>query len=510
MKSSRTKNTILNAIGGMAVKMFGFVSTFITRTVFLYILGIEYAGVSSVFSNVLTVLSFAELGIGTAIIYALYRPIAENDEAQISRLMNVYRKIYSMIACVIFGLGFCILPLLKYVITDIPAVKEDIRIIYLMYLINTAVSYLFIYKSTFLTAAQKDYLVSKYKIVVSALRTVAECAILLIFRSFVAYLGVSIAFGFAQNVIIAKIAEREFPVLKEKCPGKLSSEEKKKLIEDTKALALYKVSGTVLNGTDSIVTASILGTASAGILGNYTLLVNQVYYFVSTLFNATSASIGNLAATSHSDHQYRVFHRILFMGFWIYCFCATCLWTLLNPFMFVWQKGNHMFTTSVVTLLVIEFYMKGMLSPISQFRTSNGLFVQGKYRPVIMALINIVTSVILANEIGIAGIILGTILSRIVTQMWYDPWLIYKNVFRKNVFYYFRTYIAYAAVTVLSCWLSGTILSFVCPAEGIAKVLVGAVICLFVPNCLVISVFWKNTYFIESINLVRNIVRRKM
>ena len=369
---------------------------------------------------------------------------------------------------------------------------------------------MFIYKSTFLVAAQKDYLVSKYKIGISALKTVVECIILLIFRNFIAYLLLSIVFSFSQNLIVARIAEREYPVLKKKSNGKLNAEEKKKLIADTKALALYKVSGTVLNGTDSIVTASILGTATVGILGNYNLIANQVYYFVSTLFSATSASIGNLAATSDSDHQFRIFQRILFIGFWIYCFCATCLWTLLNPFMFVWQNGNHMFATPVVALLVIEFYMKGMLSPISQFRTSNGLFVQGKYRPAIMAAINIATSIILARRMGIAGIILGTIISRISTQMWYDPWLIFKNVFKKSVIYYFGTYIGYATVTVLSCWLSGTLLAVLCPHDGILKVLTGMLICVIVPNCFVIGVFGKSIYFCETVTLIRNIVKRKL
>lgn len=510
MKNSRTKNTILNAVSGMAVRMFGFLSTFITRTVFLYILGIEYAGVSSVFSDVLTVLSFAELGIGTAITYALYRPIAQNDEEQIARLMSVYRKIYSTIAGVIFVLGLGVLPLLQYVITDAPTIKEDIRLIYVLYLSNTAVSYLFIYKSTFLIAAQKDYLVSKYKIVVAAFKTVTECIILLVFRNFIAYLLLSIAFGFAQNVIIARVAEREYPILKCKSKGKLSKEEKKKLIADTKALALYKVSGTVLNGTDSIVTSSILGTATVGILGNYNLIANQVYYFVSTLFSATSASIGNLAATSDSEHQYRIFRRILFIGFWIYCFCATSLWTLLNPFMFVWQNGNHMFTTSVVALLVVEFYMKGMLSPISQFRTSNGLFIQGKYRPVIMSIINIATSIVLAKKIGIAGVILGTIISRLSTQIWYDPWLIFRKVFGRSVAGYYVTYIGYAVITALSCWLSSTLLSAVCPQGGILQVLVGMAICVIVPNCLVVSVFGKSAYFKETIQLIQNILKRKL
>ena len=178
--------------------------------------------------------------------------------------------------------------------------------------------------------------------------------------------------------------------------------------------------------------------------------------------------------------------------------------------MFVWQNGNHMFTTSVVALLVVEFYMKGMLSPISQFRTSNGLFIQGKYRPVIMSIINIATSIVLAKKIGIAGVILGTIISRLSTQIWYDPWLIFRKVFGRSVVGYYVTYTGYAVITALSCWLSSTLLSAVCPQGGILQVLVGMAICVIVPNCLVVSVFGKSAYFKETIQLIQNILKRKL
>lgn len=504
--SSRTKNTFLNVLGGIIVKTSGFFTTFITRTVFLYVLGIEYAGVSSVFTNVLTVLSFAELGVGTAITYALYKPIAENDNKQISKLMNAYRKIYSTIGIVIFLVGLCLLPFINNIIKDAPSIKENLRLIYLFYLSNTSVSYFLIYKSTFLTAVQKDHLVSKYSVFVSIAKMIVECVALLVFKSFIVYLALSIVFSFTQNLIVAKVAEREYPILKQKSKEKLEESEKKGLFKDTKALAMYKVSGTVLNGTDSILISSLFGTGNAGILGNYNLITGQIYSFVMILFSATSASVGNLAATSDKKHQYKIFEQMLFISFWLYCFCVTSLWTLLNPFMYVWQNGQHMFSGYIVALLVIEFYIRGMLSPVTQFRTSNGLFVQGKYRPVIMAIINIVTSIVLAKWIGIAGIFLGTIISRATTQLWYDPWLIYKKVFSVNVLHYFKTYFIYAFVTVICCALTSTLLNVVCAQEGIIKILVGIVLCIVIPNVAIIALFHKTEVFAATINIMRNIV----
>lgn len=504
--TTRTKNTLLNVLGGFAVKSSGFLTAFITRTTFLYILGIEYAGVSSVFTNVLTVLSFAELGIGTAITYALYKPIAENDNAQICKLMNAYRKIYATIGIVIFLLGLCLIPFLEYVIKETPNIDEDLRMVYLLYLLNTAVSYFLIHKSTFLTAMQKDYLVSKYKVSISIAKTVIECASLVIFRDFLIYLAVSMAGTFTQNAVIAKVAEREYPVLKQKTKARLEPAEKKRLFKDTRALALYKVSGTVLNGTDSILVSSFFGTINAGILGNYSLITNQVYSFVMLAFTATSASVGNLAATSDNQHQYRVFRRMLFISFWIYCFCTTSLWTLLNPFMHVWQSGQNMFSDVIVALMIIEFYIRGMMSPVTQFRTSNGLFVHGKYRPLIMAIINIVISVLLAPKVGIAGILLGTIISRVATQIWYDPWLIYKRVFQISVFRYLKEYILYAVITLLSCYFTTAALQAFSLEEGMLKVFVGSMLCVLVPNTVVIVVFHRSEPFKATMRLFKGML----
>ncbi len=509
MNNSRTKNTFLNVLGGMAVKTSGFITAFVARTVFLYVLGIQYAGVSSVFTNVLTVLSFAELGIGTAITYALYKPIAENDEEQIGKLMNAYKKIYSTIGAVIFLLGLCLLPFLEYLIKDAPNIKEDLRLIYLFYLANTAVSYLLIYKSTFLVAAQKDHLVSKYKVLISIVKTVVECAALLVFENFIAYLACSVAGSFVQNLVVAKVAEREYPILKQKHKGKLGVSEKKNLFADTRALAMYKVSGTVLNGTDSILTSSMFGTSSAGILGNYNLITGQIYSFVMVLFSATSASVGNLAVTSDNKRQHDIFRQMLFICFWLYCFCATGLWTLLNPFMHVWQSGRYMFSGYVVALIVIELYIRGMLSPVTQFRTSNGLFVQGKYRPIIMAIINFASSIILAKWMGIAGIFLGTIISRATTQLWYDPWLIYKRVFGASVFEYFKTYCTYGLVTIACCASTSVLLNVVCPQAGIMKLLVGLTLCAIIPNAVIIVLFRKTKVFAATTNMIKGVFKKR-
>lgn len=510
MPNSRTKNTFLNSLAGIAVKVITIFTAFITRTVFIKTLGIQYAGVSGVFTDVLTVLSFAEMGIGSAIVYALYKPIAENDERQISKLMNAYKKIYSIIAFVILCLGMALIPFLGYIIRDVPDIAEDIRLIYVLYLVNTASSYSLIYKSSFLTAAQKDYLVSRSKIYMSLAKAIAECAILLLTHNFILYLLISIITQLTQNIYVAKVAEREYPVLKKKTQDSLSNKEKEKLFKDVKALFMYKVSGTVLNGTDSLVISSFVGTSFVGILGNYNLIVNQIYSFVMQIFTATAASIGNLAATSSSEHQKNVFDKMFFLCFWIYCFCTTSLWTLLNPFMTIWQGKSLLFSSEMVLLLVMDFWMKGMLSPISQFRTSNGLFVQGQYRPLIMAMINIVVSIYLVKRIGITGVIAGTIVSRVTTQNWYDPYLVYKHVFQSSVWRYYIKYLTYGGITLATCWICSSILAVLPIQNDFVKLIAGAGLSVFIPNAAIILLFYKTQEFRSVLDLIKKVLRRKL
>lgn len=507
MECGRTKNTLYNAAGGIIVRIISIITAFVTRTVFINVLGLQYAGVSGVFSDILVILSFAELGIGQAIVYALYKPIAEENNEKIAILMTTYKKIYSIIACIIFCVGMCLLPVLKFIINDVPDVAENIRLIYVLYLVNTSTSYLLIYKSTFLTAMQKDYLVSKFKSVFAVFRAIIECTILLLFKNYILYLLISIIINIMQNYMIARVAEKEYPILKVKSLQKLNMLERRNLFKDVRALALYKVSGTVLSGTDSVVTSTILGTSLVGILGNYNLIVNQVYSMIMQIFTATSASIGNLAITSTIQHQHRIFKQLNFFCFWVYCISATCLWTLLNMFMIMWQGKEFLFDSVVVAFLIIEFYMKGMLSPVSQFRTSNGLFVQGKYRPIIMAVINIFLSIIFANKIGIAGVILGTIVARVSTQLWYDAWLIYKEIFKCSALEYYKKYIKQGMITALSCMISRNIVLNIYETNNIIQLILGLLVSIIISNCFVITCSYKEPEFKELVNIFLRVIK---
>lgn len=510
MTNSRTKNTILNGVAGILTQCVTIVTAFTTRTIFIRELGVEYAGVQGVFSDILTILSFAELGIGSAITYALYKPISENDSVEICKYMSAYKSIYHIIALVVFVVGCSLIPFLHLIIKGVPNIVEDIRLIYFLFVIQSASSYLLIYKATFLTAAQKDYLVSKFRIITSIIIAIIQCAVLLLYHNFIIYLILIIIASLFQNYVIARIAEREYPILKARGTIKLSKKERTTLIANVRALFLYKVSGVALNGTSSLITSVIINTVTVGVLSNYKLLTNQLKGFLSQIFKATSASIGNLAVTSTSENQHTVFKQMLFICFVVYCVSSTVLFSVVNPFIQLWLGTEFVFELSIVAIIVLDFFIEGMLSPISQFRTSNGLFVQGKYRPVIMAVLNIFFSVWFGKIIGVAGIFLGVITARALTQLWFDPWILYKYVFKRPIRPYFWSYIKYLLVAILCCIVSWSFINAMGSIPLIYRVMIGFFFSIFISFGLVYIFYHKTSEYDYSVQLFKKMIKRNL
>ncbi len=493
-EKSRTANVLRNMTAGMFVKGITLVLSFVSKTIFIKLLGIQYTGVSSLFTDILTVLSLAELGISSAITYALYKPVAEKDSRQIARLMNFYKTAYRMVALAVLSFGLALVPFLDRLVTDVPDIRESITLVYLLYVTKSACSYLLIYKSAILNAKQKKYEISKIEGIMAVVKLLAECLVLWLFRQFLAYLLTDILLTLVQNILISRRAEREYDSRAGGDGGKLGKEEKLAILADVKALAMYQISGVCLSGTDSIVISSVLGTGMVGLLSSYKMLLQSVTSILQQFFNAANASVGNLAAEGGREKQYRLFRGLNFAVFWANAFCGTALYLLLNPFVELWLGREYLLGEPVALALALDFYISNMIRCVALFRTSNGLFVQGRYRPVIMALLNVTLSVLFAYRSGIFGVLMATVIARAVTQVWYDPWLIYREIFRRNVGEYYKDYICYfltAAAGILLikafAWLAaGTV------GNPYHLFLLKAALCLAVPNGVIV-LFWHRT-----------------
>lgn len=506
MANNRTKNTLMNTSFAVISRIVSMVMGFILKTVFIRTLGKAYTGISGLFSDILVMLSLAELGIGSAISFSLYKPLAETNYQKVAQLMNFFKVAYRIIALIVLTVGLALLPLLSVIVKDVPEIVEDIRLIYILYVINSAVSYLLVYKNTLLIADQKQYIVSTTQMVFTIIKVVIEVVLLLCFKQFLIYLILEILLTLGQNITINILAAKRYRELKPYEKEKLSKEERKKIFKDIWALMLYKVSNVVLTGTDSTIVSSALGTGQVGVLGNYKTIQGYVTSMVAQFYNSVNPSLGNLAATESKEVQYNFFKKLNFATFWIACFCSVCFFTLFNPFIEIWLGDNSwLLPLTTVAVFVLDYFLSAISGPIGAFRIANGLFVQTKYQSIIMAGLNLAISILLVKPLGILGVLIGTVVSRLLTHVWYEPLVIYKNVFGKSVWLYYGKLLLQATITVLGCFAIWGIMQLLPTMNIWMEFAVRVELCIIIPNFMIILIFYRTQEFKQCIAFAKNL-----
>lgn len=507
-KASRTKNTIMNTVVGCLVKSCNILTNFLLRTVFIRCLGAEYNGVSSLFTDILQVLSFAELGIATAITFELYKPLANGDKNQIAKLMCFYKKAYRVVAGCVFLTGILIVPFLDRLIIGVPDVKENLTLIYLLYLVNTVVSYLLIYKATLLIADQQKYVVSGIEISIVLIKTVIQSMVLWITHNFIIFLLIMIAATVMQNLMISIKVNHKYPFII-KTHETLDRSKKIDIYRDIRALSLYKICGTVLNGIDSVFISVFSGTVQVGFLANYKLIMSGVQGTLQQFFGAVEPSIGNLVIKTNKEKQYGTFQLMNFVTFWITCISSAMFIALYTPFVTLWVGSESVLSMSIVIPLVLNFYIAMMMCPVASFRTSNGLFTQGQYRPLFMLLLNILFSAIMGRSWGVFGVLMATVCSRVFTQVWYDPFLIYSRIFHTGCKKYFQEYLQFTIITLVTCSITYSICVRIILKNCYIEFLVKLGISFFFSNAMLFLLMRNHSEFRILINIIQNIKKRK-
>ena len=508
--NSRTKNSIRNSSFSIITQILTVIMDFVVKTIFIAVLGSEYLGVNGLFSNIITLLSLADLGIGVAIPYSLYKPLAEGNKKKIQGLMNYYRKIYNVIGTIVLVVGLSLTPFLNFIIKDMPDI-EGLRLIYALFVTHSALSYFFVYKKFLIESDQKGYIISKITFICSLGLNITRVILLLITKNYILYLFCSIVFVLIQNFWYSHKANQLYPYIKEENEESISIEDKKEISTNVKALLIYKVGNVITSGTDNIVISKYIGLVAVGIYSNYILIVNSLNNILQQLFNAITSSIGNLVATNN-ERSKAIYDKLNFFNFYIYSLCSICLFVLINPFMNIWLGQDYVLSFYVSLCLAINFYIAGMQSVTNSFRSAYGLFYKAKFRPVAMVIINLVVSVILVQFLGIPGVLIGTIVSRLLTTAWLDPYVIYKYGFKDNVSEYYKKYIYYLIVFIVS----GAILYGI-TSLFIGKTILGwllAAIVTFVIYNLIIFILFRKTeefqYFLEKGTAIVKKIKRKV
>lgn len=490
----RTKRFFRNLVTGVLGKFLTVLLHFITRTVFIYTLGKEYLGINSLFSNVLSVLSITELGIGVAIVFNMYKPIADKDEKKICSYMNLMKKCYRYIGAVILLLGVILSFFLDKII-NIDSEIVNLKLYFFLYVFQSVTSYWFFsFKRSILQADQKRYVINLITYGINILMCAVQVAGLIIFKSFLIYSIFGILQNIIINIIISRTVNKNYPYLKENKKIDLTSNELVGFIKNVAGMSVYKINSVILRSTDSIVISTFISTVAVGIYDNYHMIVASVLQLSRIVFSSLSAGVGNLFVTEDEGKQEKIFRCISLVSFWLYGQCGAFLWILLNPFMTFWLGEEFLLSQVVVGIIVFDFITDGFQIPVITYKDSCGLFWEGKFRPLATAIVNLIVSVILAPKLGIAGVILGTVTSRLVTTFWFDPMLIYKNVFKLPVKKYFIRY--FSAITY--CLIMCLGIEFICEKmmlTGILDLIMRLIITFFIYSGVLLVVFRKTEEF---------------
>ena len=503
--NSRTANSIKNIATGFLGQFITTILGFTSRTVFINCLTTEYLGVNGLFTNILSMLSLAELGIGTAIIYALYKPLAEKDENQIAKLINFYSKAYTCIGIFVFISGIVLLPFLKFIIRDAPNISESLYVIYIIYLFNTSISYFFSYKNSLIVADQKNYITLLSSYAITTIQTLLQIVALVVTNNFIVYLIVQTICTFINNLFISIIANKMYPFLKNNKKLKLDQSEKKSLISNVKALVVVKISGVLVNNTDNIIITYFEGLTSVGLCSNYNLLIGVIGTALNQIFNGLTASIGNLNAKENKERREEFFDILNFCNFWLFGWCAICIVLLINDVIILWVGKEYVLDISIPIILAINFYMVGMQNAVWTYKNTLGIFRQGRYILFITAGINLVASMYLGGKYGLFGILLATTISRLFTNTWFDPYIVYKVGFKKNGKKYFIKYISYIIILLVSGGITGYLLSLV-GVKSYIGFIIKLFICITIPNLIILLMFRRTKEMNYILKFIKNIL----
>lgn len=449
---SAAKNIAFGQIGNLVTQILNF----ILRTMFIRYLGDTLNGVNDLYTSVLSVLSMAELGVGTALNYSLYKPVAVGNIEKIKSYMQLYKKAYRTIGIVIAVIGTGIAPFLPYLVKQPQGVSvRDLTLYYFIFLFNTVSTYFVAYKYSLVNAEQKNYIQTNIITITKVITVCLQIAVILTTGNFYIYLLTAAFVELAQKIFVSYYLNRRYPYLKERNAQKLSAEETGEIVTKTKALVFHKVGDVARLQTDSMIISGFINVTLVGFVGNYNLILNSIANMVNTVFNSVLSGFGNLIATESKEKQYQLFKVYRFFACWIYGFSAVGFFLLLTPFVSLWLGEEKTLAFTMVSCILIDYYFKGDRIVLSNFKTAAGVFEQDKYLALIQGVINLIISIVLVQKIGLTGVYIGTIVSGLIANIT-KPFIIYRVILEKPVRQYFTDSVKYLlTLTTILALLSG-------------------------------------------------------
>lgn len=498
--NSRTINTARNIFWGQIGTVANILLGFASRTVFIYTIGISYLGINGLFASILGVLSFAELGIGNAMNFSLYKPMANDNREKLKSLMFLFCRAYRFIAGIIAIFGLALLPFLNYIIKDAEGIQH-IHVYYVIFLFNTVSSYFITYKFSIIKAAQKEYILTNINTVTHSFILILQIIVLVVFKSFLAYLLVQSIFQLVQKILTSIYIDRKYTYLSEKRFSPLEETETKRIKTDVKALILHKLGDISVHQTDNIIISAFISLTMVGLVSNYTLLMGGISMFIAVIFNSFSASLGNLIATESKEKQMKIFNAYTFMGFWIYGLTTICFIVLVQPFIALWIGEDKQIDNISMLLIMSNFFFLGYRLTMVKFKIAGGIFKQDRFIALVQAAVNLIISLILVRLIGLPGIYIGTVIQGLIANIW-RPIIVYREIFTSSSKKYFINCFKQLAIVVIIAIILSGLSVFILTPITIVRFILMIIITGIAVNLVFYIIFRKNeefTYIISQL-----------
>lgn len=494
MELQKTKNTIRSSIWGIVEKLVTIVMPFVIRTVLIKTLGIDYVGLGNLFTSILIVLGFAELGFSNAIVYFLYDPVARDDRKKICAWVSLYRRICRIISISIFSIGVMVSPFLKYLIKGGYPNDINIYILFFIYLLNTVFSYLFYsYKKALFYAYQRRDIESKVTSSVMLLIYIVEIAVLLLFKNFYVYVVCLPVATIAINNFSAISVTKMYPWLK--CEGQVDKTDIHNLKNKMKSLIGHKIGYVAVNSEDNIIISSFLGLASVTTFTNYNYIISAVSSLVAVFYRSILAGIGNSTIKYSKEKNYNDFLNLNFISCWIIGWCSVCFICLFQPFISLWVGNKMLLDFNTVILFVISFYFMQIRNIVITYKDAVGMWDKDFYKPYVILIINLVLNIWFVNIFGIKGVLIATIFTSIAIGMPWESYVLHKYYFGVSVFrYYIETFIYFSAVCIVS-GITYFLANQVVVDSQLVSLFFKMIVCIFVPNTIFLFLSYRTNRF---------------
>ncbi|MBR1416987.1 MAG: oligosaccharide flippase family protein [Bacilli bacterium] len=448
MSESRIKNIQKNITYTFIFQFIKLILVFLNRVIFVACLGPVYLGINSLFTNILSFLTLADFGVITAMMYSLFKPLANKDEKKISEYVFFFNKIYNVIALAIFILGIIIMPFLKYFV-NLPVDVDNIYIYYFLMLINVVIGYLFVYKTTILLSDQKKYIINSYDTKFYILLFIIQVLILYLTKNFILYLIANIITTLLSNIFKARKVNKLYPYLDKYKEKTLDKKEKKEVFKNVKDLFLYRIGAVIQNNTDNILISIFVGTIIVGYYSTYLMIISGITSFVNLIFSSIKSSLGNYIVKEKKEDQLKMFFILEDINFLIIGFCASCFIILIPDFIEMFFGKEYLLSNITLILVVGIFYTENIRQNIWMFRETTGIFGKTKYANLVTAVLNLILSIILGYYFKIDGILFASIISCLLFAWWMEPKIMFKEYFNSSSKKYFFNYIKNVLIIVI-------------------------------------------------------------